>query len=157
MNQAVALRGQYKPPSPEQISAVVRAMARGLTLAAACAEAAVSYTTIRSRIERDETLVASIEAAKAKFHSRVIGEMTRRAIDGVEKVIFHGGEVCGVETKYSDRLLLRLADLIPEFTPAKKIEHSGEVTHRVEVAPQTVPVEFRGRPGAGTRAWRAGA
>jgi len=131
MNQAIAPRGRYSPPSPEQVAAVIVAMERGLTLAAACAEARCSYTTLRSRAAKDEALSESIEAAKARFHTRVIDEMTRRAITGVERIVFHGGAACGVETRFSDRLLLRLADLIPEYSPARKIEHTGTVIHAV--------------------------
>lgn len=133
MTQAVStVRGHYRPPSESQIAAVVEAMAKGNTLASACALARCSYTTLRSRIDRDEALASRIAEAQAQFHGVVIRELKRRAIVGVERAVYHKGEIVGTELKFSDRALMRLVDTIPEFNPKKVVEHIGEVRHQHE-------------------------
>lgn len=129
MTNAIALRGKYKPPTAAQIDSVVDGISRGLTLGGACARAGVRLTTIRSRMERDSGFAERIEEAKANFHSVVIQELARRGIHGVERAVYYQGEIIGTERAYSDKLLLRLADIIPEYSPAKKVEHSGTIEH----------------------------
>lgn len=69
-------------------------------------EVGVSDETVAAHRKKDAEFDAACEDALHTYRKRFIDELVRRGVDGVEKPVFHNGEVVGHVTEYSDRLLL---------------------------------------------------
>lgn len=69
-----------------------------------------------------EQFQINVQEAAAQWADTVEEEITRRAITGVTKGIYHKGEWVADEIVYSDTLLLRLAEVRnPDFAKSKDI------------------------------------
>jgi len=75
------------------------------------------------------------DLAHNDFVDGIEEEARRRAVDGVERDIYHQGEKVGKEREYSDRLLAMLLKAHrPEFyRDNSRVEHSGEIANRVTI------------------------
>lgn len=126
----IAIAPRYARVGREQLDSVLAALARGATLAAACAECGASYAAVWARVQRDEDFAAEVDEARARFHKEVIATAYKLAVTGVDRPKFNkDGDVVGVERRYSERVLLRLLGTIPEYRESKVTEHKGEVVH----------------------------
>ena len=135
---------RYARVTPEQIEIVLHALARGETLASACATARCAYAAVFARTKRDESFASRIDEARARFHSAVIQTAFQVGVVGVEQAILNkDGDVIGMKRKWSERVLLRLLSTIPEFRESKVTEHKGEVTHaHTHATAGAITVEF---------------
>ena len=76
-------------------------------------------------LRRISTLIPSfkqeIDDAQDEYQAVIHMEMHRRAIDGVDKGVYHAGELIATEKVYSDSLLVKMADTHnPEYKEAKQ-------------------------------------
>ena len=124
-------RGSYSPPSPQQFDAAIEALRRGASIPVAAAIAQINPRTFRNRLDRDESLRDRVEAAQALAAQPLI-ESARKLALGVETPVWHGGEIVGVESKVTPKVLLYLLSKVPGFEDRKTITHEGEVKHIVE-------------------------
>ena len=75
-----------------------------------------------------------IEDALDMYQATIHMEMNRRAVEGVEKGVYHQGELVGYEKVYSDSLLAKMADTHnPEYKEAKQKESSRGNTINVQI------------------------
>jgi hypothetical protein len=79
-----------------------------------------------SKTEDAETFLLNIQAASGDWADTIEAEMTRRAIEGVEKDVYYKGQVVGTEIVYSDTLLAKMADAhVPVYAKTKEQESGG--------------------------------
>ncbi len=101
----------------------------------ACREVNVNRATVWQHRRRDPEFAEAEERALAVFRMPIAEEIRRRAIEGVERPVFHRGKEIGSIREYSDRLLLELAKAhIPEYRPNFKFEQQTE--HAGSLAPE---------------------
>lgn len=75
-----------------------------------------------------------IDDALDMYQAAIHMEMHRRAVEGVEKGVYHQGELVGYEKVYSDSLLAKMADTHnPEYKEAKQKEASRGNTINVQI------------------------
>jgi hypothetical protein len=73
-----------------------------------------------------ETFALNLQDAAAQWADVIEAEITRRAITGVQKAIYHKGEFVDYETVYSDTLLIKLAEAkLPEFKKTQEAQQGG--------------------------------
>ena len=60
-------------------------------------------------------------------------EARRRAMHGVEKNVYHNGQVCGVESKYSDTLLIFLLKAHKPTMYREQIDHRHKVEGKISL------------------------
>ena len=61
-----------------------------------------------------------IDDAQEEYQATIHMEMHRRAVEGIDKGIYHNGEMINTEKVYSDSLLVKMADTHnPEYKEAK--------------------------------------
>jgi hypothetical protein len=69
-----------------------------------------------------EQFQLNVQEAAAQWADTIEAEVTRRAIDGVQKGIYYKGQWVADETVYSDSLLLKLIEVRnPDFAKAKDV------------------------------------
>jgi transposase-like protein len=70
------------------------------------------------------------ERGEAVRNDAVRAEIQRRAVEGTEEPVFYQGEVVGHVRRYSDTLLLAMANnLLPEYDHPAQVVHTGKVDH----------------------------
>lgn len=101
------------------------------TLAAACRYMKINYDmVIRGDVlHRMLTLIPSfkqeVDDALNEYQAELQMEMHRRAVEGIDKGIYHNGERIATEKVYSDSLLAKMVDTyIPEYKEVKQKENS---------------------------------
>ncbi len=100
----------------------------------ACREVNVNRATVWQHRRRDPEFAEAEERALTAFNREIHMEIKRRAIDGVERPVFHRGKEVGSVREYSDRLLLELAKAhIPEYRPNFRFDQTTE--HAGSLAP----------------------
>lgn len=73
-----------------------------------------------------EVFAINFEAAREEWQEVITAEITRRAITGVPRDIYHQGMVVGTETIYSDTLLARMAEaVVPEYSKKLAVSMDG--------------------------------
>jgi hypothetical protein len=92
------------------VPAFLDALLLGKSVKDAAAAAQVSATTVYSRRRTDEDFQSAWDEAITVGTELLEGEAQRRAYHGVDKPVFHKGEVCGHVREYSDALLTRLLE-----------------------------------------------
>ena len=104
-----APRGRYDGWTVARQEAFCAALAKGSTVQEACAIVGKSTTSAykaRDRIRGfSNRWNAGLEAAKPNIEA----EVYRRAVEGWDEPVFHGGKQVGVRRRYSDALLKMLA------------------------------------------------
>lgn len=99
-----------------------------------CAAANVCYQTIADHREKNPEFAKLADRAYQQYCAKVESEITRRAIEGVERPIYQQGELVGFETVYSDKLLeLHAKRHIREYTD--RTEVNANVAGGVMVMP----------------------
>lgn len=63
------------------------------------------YTTIYRQLRADEDFRAAFEEVRGALGDVALAEAVRRAVDGVDKPVYQGGELVGYIREYSDTLL----------------------------------------------------
>lgn len=83
----------------------------------------------------DDEFRAAWDSAVAEGTDGIEEEATRRAVEGVERPVFQGGECVGHIQEYSDGLMTTILKGRRPEVYRDKVEHSGsvEVQHSVEV------------------------
>ncbi len=93
----------------------------------------ISDRTHRNWIHDDAEYKAAFEDAGEAYVQKLEAEADRRATEGVEEPVYQGGELVGTKLKFSDTLLIfRLKGLKPEKY-RERIEHKGQVEHKLRV------------------------
>lgn len=118
----------------------LQALARGNSVAAAAETASVTRSTVYRWRHQDKAFAKEWADALEASADLLEDEARRRAVEGVEEVVYYGGKPVGVVRKYSDSLLtLLLKARRPEFFgDHKKVGGSIEVT-----APEALSVRER--------------
>jgi hypothetical protein len=76
--------------------------------------------------DADTDFALQIEQARDDFVSILETEAFRRAVEGVEKAIYHKGELVAHETVYSDTLLVKLLEgNSPKYSKKVEVAHTG--------------------------------
>lgn len=91
-----------------QRAALLNALASGVTVGEATAAAGVPYRTAYHWRATDEDFAAAWGAAYATGTDTLAAEARRRAVDGVERPVFHNGKQVGSIREHSDTLLIFL-------------------------------------------------
>lgn len=76
----------------------------------ACRIAGVARPTAYEHRKTDEEFREAWGMALEEAADLLEAEARRRAVDGVERPIYQGGELVGTERQYSDQLLIRLLE-----------------------------------------------
>ncbi len=71
----------------------------------ACQAAGVSHSVVYDWYGKDDEFASAWDEAKEQATDELEAEAWRRAVKGVERPVFQGGEAVGHVTEYSDRLL----------------------------------------------------
>jgi hypothetical protein len=93
----------------EWIPTFLAQLAKSPRVGAAAAAAGITRQNAYHRRRVDPDYAAAWEDALARSTDALIGEMYRRAVEGVEKPVFYRGKQCGAIRKYSDTLAIFLA------------------------------------------------
>ena len=88
--------------------AFLSAFRRTGTVTGAAREAAVSRSAHYAWLDSDIEYAERFEAANEEATDELEQEARRRALEGVEELVFRGGERVGTIRKYSDPLLMML-------------------------------------------------
>ena len=94
---------------------------------------------LRSDLIRRMTLLipgfkCEVDDALAEYQATLHMEMHRRAVEGVDKTIYHQGSAVGTEKVYSDSLLVKMVDTYnPEYKEAKTKESKSGNTINVQI------------------------
>ncbi|WP_374764277.1 helix-turn-helix domain-containing protein [Yunchengibacter salinarum] len=84
------------------------ALANGLSVSGAARMAGVSRQALYRLRARDDAFRAAWADGLASGADRIEDEAVRRAVDGVEKPVFRGGQIVGHVRDYSDTMLMFL-------------------------------------------------
>jgi hypothetical protein len=88
----------------------------------------------RAFFDRDPEAAERLEEARETFKQRVVSELIRRGLEGVEKPLVYRGVPTGHTVKEADnQILLRIASsLLPEYASQSvhKHNHEGAIEHR---------------------------
>ena len=124
------------PLTDEEKGAFLRAyVEHRFNFRAACEAVGRHFTTMYRHLRSDAKFRAAFEEVRGALGDVALAEAVRRAIDGVEKPVFHKGERVDTVVEYSDALLLAILRATrPEFRDAAKLELSG---------PDGGPIELR--------------
>lgn len=84
------------------------ALAETSHVAGSIRAAGLAETTVYRRRQRSAEFRAKWAAALREGYLKLEGEMLSRALNGVEKAVWHGGQQVGTVTEYNDRTALAL-------------------------------------------------
>ena len=94
------------PFTPARKEAYLEALAELGDHAFARLEVGVASRTVHAHRQQDSSFDQGCEDAMHRYRKQFIDEVVRRGVKGVERPVFHNGEVVGHVTEYSDKLLL---------------------------------------------------
>lgn len=82
----------------------------------------------------DDLYRAAVNDAQQAAGDRLEIEARRRAVEGIEKPVFQGGQQVGVVREYSDTLLIFLMKgaMPDKYQERRRVEVSGTVQHQIE-------------------------
>lgn len=105
----------------------LEALAQTGIITDAAQAAGVARETYYYWAEHDDAFATAAAAAKEMAADRLEKEMVRRAVDGVSKPVYQGGELVGAITEYSDTLLIfALKAMRPEkYRERHDYRHAG--------------------------------
>lgn len=97
-------------------------------MSVACKVAGVPRRTAYDRRESDEQFAAAWDEALEAAADVLEAEAVRRAVQGVEKPVYQGGEMVGTVQEYSDTLLIFLlkGNRPEKFRERHTVEHTGK-------------------------------
>jgi len=93
----------------EWVPDFLAALALSPNVALACRTAGVSRVTAYDLRHADAAFAAAWQEAVDESTDELVGEMYRRAKDGVPEPVYYKGEVCGHILRYSNTLAIFLA------------------------------------------------
>ena len=98
--------------TPAKKAACLDALGRGVTVAEACREAAISPTTFYKHEKKDPEFASLCRAARARSAGSVGLEIMawERGVTGVEEDVVQGGKVVGTRRKRSDAVFKMLIE-----------------------------------------------
>lgn len=115
-------------------SAFLEAIAAGEKSGVAAKQAGAGRCTFYRWRTEDKAFAAAWEKALASPKSELEHEALRRAVKGVEKPVYRGGEVVGHVTDYSDSMLMFLLKAhYPEKYDPKAAAKEGSKTAEFEI------------------------
>lgn len=91
---------------PDRDLVFVTALAQGRSVQGACDASGFARSTAYERRANDVAFAAAWDAAYEAGSDVLEDEVRRRAIEGVEKGIYHAGKRIAVERQYSDTMLI---------------------------------------------------
>lgn len=98
----------------------------------ACEALDIQRRAVRALRRSDVDFDADYHEARGLTPEKILAEMRRRAIDGVDEPVFHDGQVVGSIRRYSDRLLMALGKgFVPELR--ERMELTGRDGGGLEV------------------------
>lgn len=111
------------------------ALAVGLSVQGACNEAGYSRSSAYERRANDAAYAAAWDAAYEAGSDYLEDEMRRRALQGIEKGIYHMGVKVATERQYSDTLLIfsmkaRRPEKYRERFDVKQTDDTAELTDK---------------------------
>jgi hypothetical protein len=106
----------------------LRTFADNANLRAACKAAGIDRSTVYRWQEHDDAFSFRFKQAEADANDVIRAAIYQRAIQGVDKPVFHAGVVAGAVREYSDTLLIFLAkSRMPEFRERQQVDISGQL------------------------------
>jgi len=106
MDQKITREGAGTAFNEKRRAAYVAALEQDGEHVFARIEVGVSDYTIWNHRKKNPEFDQACEDALHTYRKRFINELVRRGVDGVEKPVFHEGEIVGHVTEYSDKLLM---------------------------------------------------
>ena len=109
------------------------------TISKAAVAAGVSRTTVYNWIRNDSVFQESFEDAEEDVRDAIREEIHRRAIAGVDEPVYQRGMLVGHVRKYSDALLIKMAQArLPEYraltsSNQPKAAEGSDAPRKVEV------------------------
>ena len=97
---------------PAKKAACLEALGRGVTVAEACREAAISPTTFYKHEKKDPEFASLCRAARARSAGTVGLEIMawERGVTGIEEEVVQGGKVVGTRRRRSDSVFKMLLE-----------------------------------------------
>lgn len=120
----------------EWVSTFLTALSFSPNVSAAARAAGVTRQAAYLHRQADPEFAAAWDDAVDQSTDELVGEMYRRAKDGVREPVFFMGDVCGHKQKYSDTLAIFLAKAHRPDVYGDKVtqEHAGEIRVIVDYA-----------------------
>ena len=85
--------------------------------------------TVSNHRRDDAAFDQACEDAQHTYRKKFIDELVRRGVNGVEKPVFHNGEIVGHVTEYSDRLLMEHLKVIDQrYRDKLQIDMAAHIT-----------------------------
>jgi hypothetical protein len=115
--------------TPQTATAFLAVLCETGSVDKACDGARIARNSAYLWRRDDEDFRAKWDAARATAGELLECEAYRRAVDGVDKPVYQGGELVGVVREYSDTLLTTLlkANLPDKFRENTRVEHAGGI------------------------------
>ena len=115
--------------TPKKEADFLEALCTGASVQAACEAAKIGRRTVYDWRAADDDFALAWDQAIEAGTDLLEDEAKRRAFEGVEEPVFHGGQQCGTVRKYSDTLLIFLlkARRPEKFRERQDVKHSGAV------------------------------
>lgn len=102
--------------TPSNRATFLARVARTGQMAASAKAIGVTETTVGAARKRDPEFDAAVREALALYSDGLEAEAHRRAVEGVDRDVYHNGKKVGKEKRYSDTLLLAmLKRRIPDY------------------------------------------
>ena len=111
----------------DQQAAYLRALATDGTMTTGCREGHITFATVLTWREHDETFSLRENQVKAEFADKLEAEAVRRAYTGYDRPIYQRGELVGYERVYSDMLLKMLLSAAKPDKYRENVNISGTV------------------------------
>ncbi len=124
-------------PTPARYDIVLDVLRATGQFNSAADRAGIPISALKRWRENDTSFDARCEQAREAYADTLEREADRRAVQGVEREVFHRGEIIGTKVEYSDPLLMfRLKALRPGvYRENNKIEiNSVNVTGETSVS-----------------------
>src|SRR5438105_4149882 len=96
--------------SSQKLSRFLKAYSETGSIGLSIAAANLTYQTIRTQKDNDPQFLHMFEEAQRLYMARVEKEMHRRGIEGIDEPVVSAGKLVTYKKKYSDAILLRLAE-----------------------------------------------
>lgn len=116
--------------TPEQDEVFFRCVSQGFSLSRSAEKAGYTARGVFNWRVRDQAFAAQCDECYEIGTEIMIDEARRRGMAGINKPVFHKGEVCGHIREYSDTLLIFLLKARKPDVFRENYTINGEVNHR---------------------------
>lgn len=112
---------------PPRIKAFLSVYSESGNVSKAAEAAGISRYCHYRRLKSDPVYQQLFEAAEEQAGDVLVAEAWRRAVEGVQKPVYQGGQLVGLVQEYSDGVLLAMLKAFKpkKFNPPAKSEVSG--------------------------------